>query len=508
MKAKLTLHKEFSIGETDKRIFGSFIEHLGRAVYSGIYQPEHPSADSAGFRNDTAELVKELGVSVIRYPGGNFVSGYNWEDGVGPVEKRPMRLDLAWGTKESNRFGTNEFAAWAKKVDAQVMMAVNLGTKDARSAGNFVEYCNFSGGTYYSDLRLSHGINEPHNFKLWCLGNEMDGPWQICSRTAAEYGRIAAEAAKIMKWTDPSIELAACGSSFFKMPTFGDWEITVLDHVYEYADYISLHTYFANRENDVPNFLGRSLEMDNFIKTTAGICDLIKAKKNSKKTVNLSFDEWNVWYHSNEADKKIEKWTEAPPLLEDIYTMADALAAGCMLITLLKNADRVKIACLAQLVNVIAPIMTEKSGGAWRQTIFFPFLDASRYGRGTILRCPVNVDKYDSKEYCDIPYLEAVGVYNPEKNEINIFAVNRNLKEAINMEAEISGFGEMKLAEHRVMCNDNLDAVNSASEEKVKPVNQQGGKIEGKAGSQRLEVNLPAASWNLIRLTTSEKGET
>jgi len=500
MKATLTLHREFSIGETDRRLFGSFIEHLGRAIYTGIYEPGHPGADGDGFRNDVANLVKELDISVVRYPGGNFVSGYNWEDGVGPRESRPVRLDLAWGTKESNRIGTNEFAAWAKKVNAEVMMAVNLGTRGAQAAGNLVEYCNFPDGTYYSDLRRSHGIAQPHNFKLWCLGNEMDGPWQICRRTADEYGRIAAETAKVMKWTDPSIELAVCGSSFAGMPTFGDWETTVLDHAYDYADYISLHTYFANRENDVPNFLGRSLAMDRFIKTVAGICDLVKMKKNSKKTVNLSFDEWNVWYHSNEADKKIEKWTEAPPLLEDIYTMADALAAGCMLITLLKNADRVKIACLAQLVNVIAPIMTEKMGRAWRQTIFYPFIDASRYGRGTVLRCPVNVDKYDSSEFCDVPYLEAVGIYIPEKNEINIFAVNRNLNEAINLEAEIAGFGDISLVEHRVLHNEDLDAHNSAVEEKVRPEAHGGGRIDGKAGAKHLAVNLPPASWNTIRL--------
>jgi len=500
MKAKLTLHSEFSIGETDKRLFGSFIEHLGRAVYTGIYEPGHPQADTAGFRNDVADLVKDLDVSIVRYPGGNFVSGYNWEDGVGPAEKRPMRLDLAWATKESNRFGANEFAAWAKKVNTEVMMAVNLGTRGADDARNLVEYCNFPGGTYYSDLRKSHGVSAPHGIKLWCLGNEMDGPWQICHRTAAEYGRAATEAAKVMKWTDPSIELVACGSSSSKMSTFGTWESTVLEHMYEYTDYVSLHTYFANRENDVPNFLGRSLEMDNFIKTVAGICDLAKTKKNSKKTVNLSFDEWNVWYHSNNSDKKIEKWTEAPPLLEDIYNMADALAVGCMLITLLKNADRVKIACLAQLVNVIAPIMTEKGGGAWRQTIFYPFRDVSRYGRGTVLRCPVTVDKYDSREFSGVPYLEAVGVYSQEKNEICLFAVNRNLESAINLEAEIAGFGEMKLAKHSVLCCADLSACNSAGEEKVKPVVQTGGKIEGKSGSQRLEVSLPPASWNMIKL--------
>jgi len=502
MKAKITLHSEFSIGETDKRIFGSFIEHLGRAVYSGIYEPGHSEADSKGFRNDIAAMVRELDVSVIRYPGGNFVSGYNWEDGVGPAESRPVRLDLAWGTKETNSFGTNEFAAWAKKVNADVMMAVNLGTRGADAARNFVEYCNFSGGTYYSDLRKSHGVSEPHGIKLWCLGNEMDGPWQINSLTAEEYGRKARETAKVMKWTDPSIELVACGSSFAKMPSFGEWESTVLDLLYDHADYISLHMYFTNHEKDTANFLARSLEMENFIKNVTGICDLVKAKKKGKKTINLSFDEWNVWYHSNEADAKIEKWQEAPPLLEDIYNMEDALAVGCMLIALLKNADRVKIACLAQLVNVIAPIVAEKGGKAWRQTIFYPFRDASLYGRGTVLRCPVSVDKYDSLEYCDVPYLEAVGVHNQAKNEITLFAVNRNLNEAMQLEAEISGFGDVELVEHRVLCNKDLRASNSALEEKVHPTNQPGGRLEGNTGSKQLEIVLPPASWNVIRMKT------
>jgi len=505
MKAKMTLHKEFSIGETDKRLYGSFIEHLGRAVYTGIYEPSHPQADSEGFRNDVAQLVRELDVPVIRYPGGNFVSGYNWEDGVGPVDKRPTRLDLAWSTMESNRIGTNEFASWLKKVNAEMMMAVNLGTRGAQDAGNLVEYCNFPKGSYYSDLRRSHGVAEPHGIKLWCLGNEMDGPWQICTRTPQEYGRIAAESAKIMKWTDPGIELVACGSSFSGMPTFGEWEMTVLDHVYDHVDYISLHTYFADRENDVPNFLGRNIDMDFYIKTITGVCDLVKLKKKSKKTLNFSFDEWNVWFHSNEADKKIEKWTEAPHLLEDIYTMTDALVVGCMLITLLKNADRVKIACLAQLVNVIAPIMTEKGGKAWRQTIFYPFKQASLYGRGNVLCCPVNVEKYDAKEFCGIPYLEAVAVHNQEKNEITIFAVNRNLNEAINLEAEIAAFGDMEIIEHSALYNKDLNACNSSMEEKVHPVIQTGGKIEGSTGFKQLTSVLPSASWNMIRLGTCNK---
>jgi alpha-N-arabinofuranosidase len=496
MKANITLHKEFSIGNVDKRIYGSFVEHLGRAVYKGIYEPRHPEADELGFRKDVINLVRELGVPIVRYPGGNFVSGYNWEDGVGPMEKRPARMDLAWATLESNKFGTNEFAEWVRRADSELMMAINLGTRGPDEARNFLEYCNFPKGTYWSDLRRSHGVQDPHNIKLWCLGNEMDGPWQICHKTANEYGRIAAESAKVMKWTDPSIELVACGSSSARMPTFGKWEETVLDHTYEQIDYISLHIYFGNTENDTPNFLGRSLEMDSFIQTVAGICDYVKAKKHSKKQINLSFDEWNVWFHSHDQDSKIEKWIESPPRLEDIYTMEDALVVGCMLITLLKNADRVKVACMAQLVNVIAPIMTEVGGKAWRQTIFYPFMDASRYGRGTVLRCPVNVDKYDSKEFCDVPYLEAVGVYNQEKNEITIFAVNRNLKETINLEAQIAGFGNMRLVEHRVLCNSDLRASNSVLEEKVKPVVMTGGSFE----DGKLEINLPSASWNVIRL--------
>jgi alpha-N-arabinofuranosidase len=496
MKAKLTLHSEFSIGEVDRRVYGSFIEHLGRAVYNGIYEPGHAKADEMGFRKDVLALVRELDVPIIRYPGGNFVSGYNWEDGVGPVEKRPARMDLAWMTLESNKIGINEFAEWSRRAGAAVMYAVNLGTRGPDNARNIVEYCNFPKGTYWSDLRRSHGVEQPHNIKLWCLGNEMDGPWQICHRTADDYGRVAAEAAKIMKWTDPSIELVACGSSNARMPTFGAWEAAVLEYTYEYVDYLSLHIYFTNHENDTLNFLGRSLEMDSFIKTVVSICDYIKAKTHSRKKIYLSFDEWNVWFHSHNQDNRVEHWIESPPRLEDIYTMEDALVAGCMLITLLKNANRVKVACLAQLVNVIAPIMTESGGPAWRQTIFYPFMHASKYGRGTVLRGPVSCDRYDSKEYTDVPWLETVTVHNEEKGELAVFAVNRNLTESLELEANVYGFEKYRFAEHIVLRNDDLKAVNSAIGENVKPLVLSQGRYDG----ARLEISLPPASWNVIIL--------
>jgi alpha-N-arabinofuranosidase len=328
----------------------------------------------------------------------------------------------------------------------------------------------------------------------------MDGPWQICGRTAEEYGRAAAETAKVMKWTDPSIELVACGSSFARMPTFASWEAEVLDHSWEHIDYLSLHIYFNNTDDDTPNFLGRSLEMDAFIKSVASICDFIKAKKHSKKQVYLSFDEWNVWFHSRDQDKNMEKWTIAPPLLEDIYTMEDALVVGCMLITLLKNADRVRIACLAQLVNVIAPIMTEPGGASWRQTIFYPFMHTSAYGRGTVLLGPVSSEKYDSKEYSDIPWLETVAVFNEEKNELTIFAVNRHLSESMDLEANIYDLENLGLIEHITLYNPNLKEVNGPKGEKVKPAVISGTKLVKQNGKSRLEARLPPASWNVIRL--------
>jgi alpha-N-arabinofuranosidase len=496
MKAKVTIHKEFTIGQVDKRLYGSFIEHLGRAVYNGIYEPNHPRADENGFRTDVIALVKELKIPLVRYPGGNFVSGYHWEDGTGPVDKRPVRLDLAWSAKETNRVGLNEFIRWAQCINAEVMYTVNLGTRGAEEARDVVEYSNFPGGTFLSDLRRRHGFEQPHNIKLWCLGNEMDGPWQIGRKTAEEYGRTAAEASRLMKLTDPSIETVLCGSSFMRMPSFGTWEETVLDAAYDEVDYLSLHLYLGNRENDTPAYLGASLEMDMFIKTVAGVCDLVQAKKHGKKRIYLSFDEWNIWFHSSEQDQKIEKWMEAPPLLEDRYTMEDALAAGCMIITLLKNADRVKIACLAQLVNVIAPIMTKTGGPCWRQTIFYPFMHASTFGRGVVLQCPVTVARYDSKEYGGVPYLEITAVYHEEKEACTIFAVNRSLEEAMELESRVYGFEAYYLAEHITMRHSDLKAVNSAEDEQVKCENLQGGKCEDGV----LTVQLPAASWNVIRL--------
>ncbi|RXJ02122.1 alpha-N-arabinofuranosidase [Anaerobacillus alkaliphilus] len=492
----MVIDKEFRIATIDDRIYGSFIEHLGRAVYGGIYEPGHPEADELGFRKDVISLVKELQVPILRYPGGNMVSAYNWEDGVGPREQRPRRLELAWRTIETNEIGTNEFMDWTKRVNAEVMMAVNLGTRGIDEARNFIEYCNHPSGTYWSDLRRSHGYEAPHKIKTWCLGNEMDGPWQIGQKTAEEYGKLAAETGKAMKQVDPSIDLVACGSSGSGMPTFPQWEATTLEHTYDVADYISLHQYFGNRDNDSANFLANGLEMEQFIKTVISTCDFIKAKKRSKKTMNLSFDEWNVWFHSNDADAKIEPWSIAPPQLEDNYNFEDALLVGSMLMTLLRHSDRVKIACMAQLVNVIAPIMTENGGKAWKQTIFYPYQHVSTYGRGVSLKPVVSSPVYDTKDFTDVPYLDTAIVFNEEKEELTIFALNRHLEESLDLSCDVRSFEGYQIVEHIVMENENLKAVNSLGDERVAPHNKGVSSINNGV----IETLLTKASWNVIRL--------
>lgn len=499
MKATVKANKNRLVSEIDKRIYGSFVEHLGRAVYEGIYEPDHPTANELGFRQDVIEAVSELNVPLVRYPGGNFVSGYNWEDGIGPREDRPKRLDLAWKSVETNEVGVHEFVDWAKQANTEVNMAVNLGTRGVDAARNLLEYSNHPGGTYWSDLRKENGAEEPFNIKTWCLGNEMDGPWQIGAKTADEYGRLAQETAKAMKLVDDSIELVLCGSSSNKMPTFGEWEYTVLEHAYEHVDYLSLHLYWENFDNDLPNYLAKSIHMDRFIKDVVAICDAVKAKKGSDKTINLSFDEWNVWYHSKDADAKREPWDIAPPLLEDIYNFEDALLVGCGLITLLNNSDRVKIACLAQLVNVIAPIMTVKDGEVWKQPIFYPFMQASNHGRGHVLDLQLESPTYDTKEFKDVPYLESTAVVNEEKNEVILFAVNRSESEELSIDVDLEGFNNLKVIESTELTGYDVKMTLEKDHEAMEIKEN----TTFKSDDMNVSGTFKPLSWNMVRLSFS-----
>jgi alpha-N-arabinofuranosidase len=500
LKAQVILDKDFTIGPVDPRLFGGFIEHLGRCVYGGIYEPDHPKSDSDGFRTDVLELVRELDMPVVRYPGGNFVSGYNWEDGVGPKERRPRRLDLAWQSIETNQVGTNEFMTWCRKARTEPMLAVNLGTRGPEAARGLVEYCNYSRGTYWSDLRRSHGHSDPHNVKLWCLGNEMDGPWQMCRKTATEYGRLACETAKLMKWTDPSIELAVCGSSARWVPTFSAWEAEVLDHCFDHVEYVSIHTYLDNPENDTPAYLAKPDLMGDFIDEVAATCDFVAAKRKSRKRILLSFDEWNVWteQHAPRDPARAGDWPVAPHLLEDTYSMEDALVVGGMLIALLNHVDRVRIGCLAQVVNVIAPIMTQKGGPCWRQAIFWPFVHASRFGRGVVLRQSVHSSVYDIREREAVPYLACASVCNPDTGGLTLFAINRSIRDPLQIAVDLRAFDDLCLSEWSVLRHDDLKAVNTcACPDNVKPAGASGAIVR----DGNLEAVLMPASWNVIRLS-------
>lgn len=500
MKATIYVDPLYKVAEIDRKVYGSFIEHLGRAVYDGIYCPEHVSADALGFREDVKMIVKELGIPIIRYPGGNFVSGFRWEDSVGLRDARPKRLDLAWRSLETNQVGLHEFYKWCEDVGSEIMMTVNLGTRGIEAACDLLEYCNHPGGTQISDLRVSHGVKNPYNIKVWCLGNEMDGEWQIGHKNAEEYGRLACETARAMKQMDPDIQLVAAGSSNPEMKTFPEWELQVLEHTYEDVDYISLHQYLGDNTDDIDDYLAMAVKTEDFIHTVEAACDYVKAKKRSNKTMMLSFDEWNIWYHTYNKDQeemRYNPWRTNPRLLEDSYTVVDAVVFGSMLITILKHADRIKIACLAQLVNVIAPIRTEPNGGGiWKQSIYWPFSQACHYGKGYVLNSVVLSPKYDSKTFCDVPYLESVCIFNESANELVIFAVNRNRKEELVLEVDLHAFEQCILIEQSSLFLEDCCVVNSYGSEKIFP------KIVKKSEpiEKNLETILPPVSWNMLRI--------
>ena len=497
-QARLTLDPAFVVSPVHRRTFGAFVEHLGRCVYTGIHEPGHPTANSDGFRRDVIELVRELGVSAVRYPGGNFVSGYRWEDGIGPVEQRPTRLDLAWHSTEPNTVGVDEFLRWCAKAGVEPMMAVNLGTRGVQEALDLLEYCNIPAGTHWSDLRRANGADQPYGIRMWCLGNEMDGPWQIGHKTAAEYGRLAAETARAMRMVDRHLELVACGSSGRGMPTFGAWEATVLAEAYDQVDHISAHAYYHEADGDLASFLASPMDMDAFIDAVVTTADAVGAARGATKRITISFDEWNVWYIDATASKVPEdEWPMAPRLLEDHYSLADAVVVGGLLISLLRHSDRVHAASLAQLVNVIAPIMTEPGGGVWKQTTFHPFALTSRYASGDVLRVEPSGPRQETAVFGDTPLVDAVATHDAATGALAVFAVNRSVTEPVVLRVDTKAFGDVRVVQVLTLADADPYA-------KARP----GGELAPWANTTAVvdgasvRIELPPVSWSIVRLAT------
>jgi alpha-N-arabinofuranosidase len=513
--ATLIVEKEYCIGMTDERLFGSFVEHMGSTVYGGIFQHDHSSSDMFGFRQDTLNILKELHLSVIRYPGGNFVSGFDWKDSIGPKDTRPRRLDLAWRAIESNQFGLDEFMQWLDLLGSNAIQTINLGTGDMQSAVELLEYCNMDTTTKYAQLRKQNGRNKPYRIKTWCLGNEMDGPWQIAGKRANEYGRLALETGKAMKMLDPSIELIISGSSTSRMNTFPEWDKDILMHCYEIADYISLHhyvdrtcppqeiseeSYFRSIEKpvllDTPTYLARTLNVEQQIKDIIATCDYVKAVKRSSKTMYLCFDEWNTLSSNKYNQPERKPWEIGEPIDYVPHTMEDALVAASIMMAILRHADRVKIACQSLLVNTGGLVFTSPDGGVTRNTIFYPFLHLSRYGRGIVLKNILMSPVYNCEEKEGVPYIDSLTVFDEENQILSIFAVNR-ADNAIQMLVDARDFGSATEMEQISMRNDDLHACNAIGKpETVFPSKIRQVPIE----NGKLEVELGSYSWNVIRI--------
>ncbi len=483
----------------DRNLFGSFLEHLGRAIYEGVYDPGSKLSDTNGFRKDVIGEIRQMGVPIVRYPGGNFVSGYNWLDGVGPRESRPRVLDKAWNAINTNQFGTNEFMAWCKAAGTEPLMGLNLGTGTPEEAAALVEYCNLDQGTKWSDLRRKHGFAEPYKVKRWCLGNEMDGPWQIGHMTATEYGLKAQDAARQMRYVDPSLQLIACGSSGPFMPTYLEWDREVLEQCYDYVDGLSLHRYFTNAPADTggdsSKFLAMNLSMEQQIAETVAVCDLVRGHKRSPKQLWLSFDEWNVWYRARSGDYTNGHHQEAPHLLEEVYNLEDALLVGGLLNSLLRNANRVKVACLAQLINVIAPIMTN-ANGLLRQTIYYPYSWALQYARGSVLNLLAQSPTYEVAKMGQVPYLDVAGTIDPGDGKVAIFVLNRDLSKPHVVEIDWQDKTPGQVLVSSVLSGTDLKAFNSFEAPKhVAP--QAFDKPSTTGGRTKFEV--PARSYAVIQ---------
>jgi alpha-N-arabinofuranosidase len=454
----IELHTDFQIGRVDPRIFGGFLEHLGRAIYEGVYDPESACADGDGFRTDVMGALARLQMTAMRYPGGNFASGYHWLDGVGPRGGRPTVRELAWQSIEPNRFGTDEFAVLCRKMGWEPMLTVNLGTGTPEEARNWVEYCNCPTGTKYADMRATNGSADPYWIKLWCLGNEMDGPWQLGHVPADQYAIRAQQAAKMMKDADRSLELVACGSCTVRLPTYMEWDRQVLEHLGDLADYVSLHRYVGNRSDDTSDYLAVTNAIDRQIEEMDAVCRFVQAKRRSRKRAYLCFDEWNVWYRARGGQHQDGPAQFAPHLLEEVYNLEDALVVAGFLNSFIRHADVVKIANLAQIVNVIAPILT-RGDEMLIQSIFYPFEMYSRRRNGVSLRTVVYGPTYEGQTNGQVHYVDTSAILN--EGELSVFVTNRSPQEPAPIEVKIADRSIFSLEHAEILTGPDAKAANT-----------------------------------------------
>ncbi len=454
-KTTITLHTAFQIGTVDPRIFGGFLEHMGRTVYEGVFDPKSVHADEDGFRRDVLESLRQLQMTAVRYPGGNFASGYHWLDGVGPREKRPTVRELAWQSIEPNHFGTDEYIKLCRKMEWTPMLTVNLGTGSPEEARNWVEYCNCKGGTKYADKRIANRNETPYNVNLWCLGNEMDGFWQLGHVPADQYAVRAQQAAKMMKDTDGSIELVVCGSCAVGMSTYMEWDRQVLEYLGDYADYISLHRYVGNRNNDTADYLAVINSIDRQIEQMDAVCRFVQAKRRSHKRAYLCFDEWNVWYKNMQIDGGGKF---APHLIEEIYNLEDALVVAGFLNSFIRHADVVRIANIAQIVNVIAPVLT-KGDELLVQSIFYPFEMFSRRRNGISLRASIDGPSYESKSVGPVRFVDASAII--DEDCLHVFTINRSSDETADIQVDLADRPIDSLISAEVLSGPDAKAANS-----------------------------------------------
>jgi alpha-L-arabinofuranosidase len=498
-------------GEIDRRLFGAFLEHLGRAIYTGVYEPGSKLADARGFRRDVAAEVKGLGVPIMRYPGGNFVSGYNWLDGVGPKDERPTVLERAWNSLETNQFGTNEFIDWCRLVGTEPLLGFNLGTGTPEQAVAWVEYCNVDKGTKWSDLRREHGYAEPHNVRYWCLGNEMDGPWQMGTMPAREYGRKARDSARQIRVLDPTTQLIACGSSNTILPTYLVWDREVLEECYDQVDGISLHNYYGNTpaltNNDSGRYLAMNLDMEKQILEIGAVCDYVQGLRKSPKRLWLSFDEWNVWYRARGGLFANGQRKFAPPLLEEVYNLEDALLVGGFLNTLLRQSERVRVGCLAQIVNVIAPLMTNATS-VLRQTIYYPYAWALKYAHGRVLDLHVKSETYpiraaglrpDFARDDQVPYLDVTATLDPRNGQLCLLLLNRDLQNERDLTLDCREVTPTRVLASETLTGTDLKAANTFAQ----PTQVTPRALEAPPPATTMTFKLPARSYSVVHLATS-----